>query len=410
MACSHTNLRCLNPYEFIRKYRCSVCNAVMMCGCDREIGITFLSHQLDRGVDLETQERIAVALGFQPNVCRECRGLDPEPHPLSAAPRRTSKIKRYYWREIAFRQMQLHAEWKNQHPENDSNTESWTTRADLEGHAVAEIKQLHETRPKYQFEEPSQRDTIEQFAVEVIDLRATYAAVTTGKAQILDGSESFTVEEYVRRHFQSLGYETMFSESSPFHALFGVFLWSLIQEQADPKVRIVGVADRSAPPGERTRPMWFLLPDDFGTPGYGTRRRAGIDDYFLKVLPQTKEELLWVFDYWIKPSQELRQYLWAEEEDAISAARAIVGLFPPEVLRRILRYLVDSYWRNYCGWPDLLVFRGSEFFFAEVKSSHDKLSEDQKHWIAENQARLMLPFKIVKVHRESRQAPSGQRR
>jgi hypothetical protein len=122
----------------------------------------------------------------------------------------------------------------------------------------------------------------------------------------------------------------------------------------------------------------------------------------LKVLPQTKEELLLAFDYWIGPSQELRRYLWAEEEDAISAARAMVGLFPPEVLRRILRCLVDSYWRNYCGWPDLLVFRGSGFFFTEVKSSHDKLSEDQKHWIAENHDRLMLPFKIVKVHRGSR--------
>jgi hypothetical protein len=398
-ACSHTSLGCLNPYEFIRKYRCSACNAVMMCFCDREIGTSFLSHQLDKGVVLETQERLAVTLGFQPNVCRECRGLDPESHPLSAAPGRTSKIKRYYWREIAFRQMQLYAEWKNQHPGNESNVESWVTRPDLEQRAVAEIKQLHETRPKYRFGEPSQRDIIEQFAVEVIDLHATYATGTTGKAQIAHGSELYTVEEYVRRHFHGLGYKTIFSESSPLHVLFGVFLWSLIQERDDPRVRTVGVAERSAPTGKKVRPMWFLLPDDFGTPGYGTRRRCSIDDYFSRVLPQTKEDLIQTFDDWIGPSQGLRQYLWAEQENAINAARVMVGLLPPEVLLRILRHLIDSYWSNYCGWPDLLVFRDSEFFFVEVKSSNDKLSEDQKHWIAENHARLMLPFRLVKVHR-----------
>jgi len=410
VACLHTSLRCLNPYEFIRKYRCLTCNAVMMCDCDREIGTAFLSHQLREGVDLETQERIPVTLGFQPKTCCECRGLVPEPHPVSAAPGRTSKIKRYYWREIAFRQMQLYAEWKNQHPKDDSSLESWITQTDFQEQALFEIKQLHEARPKYQFEEPSQRDIIEHFAVEVVDLHATYAPAATGKAQIMDGSELFTVEEYVQRHFRSMGYETIFSESSPFHVLFAVFLWSLIQEQADPKVRMVGIADRSAPPGEKTRPMWFLLPDDFGAPGYGVRRRADIEDYFLKVLPQTRKELLWLFDYWTAPSQELRQYLWAEEAHAISKTRVIVGMLPPEVLRRILRYLIDSYWRNYCGWPDLLVFKGSEFFFAEVKSSHDKLSEDQKHWVAENQSHLMLPFKIVKVHRVSSQAASKQHR
>jgi hypothetical protein len=305
--------------------------------------------------------------------------------------------------------MQLFAEWKSQHPDDNSDEENWITRPDFEEQALGEIKQLHQARPKYRFNEPSQSDIIKRFAVEVIDLHATYATAATGRAQVLDGSEAFTVEEYVRLHFQRLGYETMFLESSPFHVLFGDFLWLLIQEQADPRVRMVGIADRMGPPAKKAQPILFPLPDDFGAPGYGTRRRPAIDDYFLNVLPHTKEELLWAFDYWIGPSRELRQYLWAEEDHAISAARAMVELFPPDVLRRILRYLVDSYWRNYCGWPDLLVFRGSEFFLAEVKSSHDKLSEDQKHWIEENHARLQLPFKIVKVHRIVQQATSRKR-
>lgn len=399
MDCSHIEVRCINPYEFIRKYRCLACDALMMCSCDEEIGRAFLAHQLKEGVELETQARVTVTLGFQANVCRECRGLSPEPYPVHAAPGRTSKIKRFYWREIAFRQMQLFAEWKSRHSEDRSDVESWLTRPDFEEQALDEIKRLHASSPKYQFEEPSQKDIIERFAVEVIDLSAIYIPVNHAKVRIVEGPESITVEDFVCHHFQHLGYEVIFSESRPFHVLFGVFCWSLIQEQADPRVRTVGVADRSVPPGEKASPLWFLLPDDFGTPGYGTRRRDAIDNYFQEVLPQTREDLLWAFDYWLEHSRQLRQYLWAEQQDDVRAARQIVEVLPTEVLRRILRYLLDSYWANYCGWPDLLVFRGSEFFFAEVKSSHDKLSQDQKHWIEENHARLLLPFRIVKVHR-----------
>ena len=33
----------------------------------------------------------------------------------------------------------------------------------------------------------------------------------------------------------------------------------------------------------------------------------------------------------------------------------------------MLRYLVEDYWGRRSGWPDLIVFRDNEFFFAEVK-------------------------------------------
>jgi hypothetical protein len=34
-----------------------------------------------------------------------------------------------------------------------------------------------------------------------------------------------------------------------------------------------------------------------------------------------------------------------------------------------------------------------------VKSSGDKLSDDQKRWIEDNHRRLKLPFKLVKIHK-----------
>ena len=68
-ACSHAAVTCLNQYEFIRKYRCADCGAVMMCACDEAFGRRFLSHQLSEGVELETQARVPVTAGFQPAIC-----------------------------------------------------------------------------------------------------------------------------------------------------------------------------------------------------------------------------------------------------------------------------------------------------------------------------------------------------
>jgi len=76
-------------------------------------------------------------------------------------------------------------------------------------------------------------------------------------------------------------------------------------------------------------------------------------------------------------------------------------LLPADDIYRILRYLVEDYWRRYVGWPDLIIYTQDHLFFAEVKSSRDKLSEDQKNWIDGNSTELHLPFKLVKLHRKA---------
>lgn len=64
------------------------------------------------------------------------------------------------------------------------------------------------------------------------------------------------------------------------------------------------------------------------------------------------------------------------------------------------------------GWPDLLTWREprsgtvdgpdngkDEVLLVEVKSSSDRLSEDQRTWIELNDTELHLPFELAKVHR-----------
>ena len=400
--CDHELIRCINHHDLIRKYQCASCGEVMMCECDQSIGETFLSHQLRKGTDANTKRSVPVTIGFQPQVCDECRGLSPEAHPTASCHGRTSKIKRYYWRELFFREMELFTDWARDNGSSlfDDRPEAKAVREACAEQALKDIKTLHAKSPKYSFSEESQSEFLARYPVEVIDLHGLYLPPQNGRrCQIVDDGQCFAPEAFVQRHFTHLGYESVAVESIPFHVLFGIFMWPLMCDNEDSLVECVGFGDRNAFEEKRTDmpPIYTLLPSDFGSSAYGTRRTQAIDTPFAEMIGD--EDLGWLFDYWLPYSGGLRQYLWAHREEHIGTARRLLAILPSQSIVRILRYLVDDYWGRYLGWPDLLAFKGNEFFFAEVKASGDKLSEEQRAWIQGNVESLHLPFKLVKIHK-----------
>lgn len=410
--CCHQEVECINQYELIRKYRCRDCGAVMMCECDRAYGERFLPHQLGEGSKLETRERVEVTHGFHFAVCPECRGLSAVAAPMAQGFGRTSKIRRYYWREIYFAETERKADWDDAHP---SATDS--ERADMhrliEEEVLAAVKANHARSPKYDFSEPSDAEVLERHGVTIVALKAEYAESPLKGAVIALGNETISVEDFAIRYFEAQGWSAMRLESVPLHALFATMMWMLIEDPHDPKVRMVGYGCRKAfEEGRRGEVIWAFQPDDFGTPGYGARRRAAINRHLDKIV-YDRDELLWLYDYWLNYSENLRQYLWAHRDADAERARKLIEILPGQHIRAILRYLIDDYWGHYLGWPDLLLWRGDDILLVEVKSSSDRLSGDQKRWIADNEAILKLPFQLVKVHRShgrrgrSQQAGAG---
>lgn len=393
--CAHAQVHCINEYELIRKYRCLACGEVMMCACDESRGREYLSHQLANGTDLDTQLDVPVTGGFQPNICRECRGEPLIAAPMAAIPGRTSKIKRYYWREIFF-------ETERRMISAERRAGTSINRADVEKIVVDDLKDRHRTSPKYQYTERSTADVIAHYGVRVRDLKARYNVGAEKAFLIDDGGDGCSVEEFVASYFVLEGREVLRLESAPIHALFGVFMWLLVQDVADPRTRTVGFGSRTAfDLGAEGDIVHALLPEDFGARGYATRRRRDVERHF-PLLGGGREDLLWLFDLWTDHSQDFRQYLWAHRDTDVVTARRLVEILTPRTTRRILRYLLEHYWGRYCGWPDLLVYGGTKPpLFVEVKSSRDSLSEEQKTWIEHNRAWLRLPFEVVKVHRSS---------
>ena len=161
-----------------------------MCACDESIGEGFLQHQLAKGTVLETQQRIPVTGGFQPGICNECRGLPLEVHPVASIPGRTSKIRRYYWRELAFRKMQLFAERASAQglsPESVTVSKATQIQKEVAEQALREIKHLHETSPKYMFREEPQSEIIQKYNVAVLNLKGVYdKSKYSLKARIFD--------------------------------------------------------------------------------------------------------------------------------------------------------------------------------------------------------------------------------
>ncbi len=376
----------------------------MMCSCEEEFAKQYFSHQINTATTLKTQERIPVTLGFQKDICNTCKGISEEAHPTAVIYGRTTKIKRYYWREIQFETTKRFGEWAKKNEYSDwlkASIENREKYEEIEKQVIKEIKNQHAVAPKYTFSKDITLDEIkDNYGVNIIDIHATYIKSDDRKTKVLYNETVCTVEEYTRLYFQEKGYQVLKTESIPFHVIFGTYMWIFIQDPQDIKCRLIRFGDRIAyDKKEKGIEIQTILPEDFGTIGYYERRKVDIIKH-INNIAKDELDLMRLFEYWINHSFELRNYLWAHKEDDINKAKILISKLGLEVVKKILHYLVKNYWDRYLGWPDLFVYNDNEYFFIEVKSSNDKLSDNQKNWIQGNYEELMLPFKLFKFHKK----------
>jgi hypothetical protein len=258
---------------------------------------------------------------------------------------------------------------------------------------------MHIRCPKYSYSEESTSEVLERYSVEIVDLfpvRVERASVSMFE---FDGELLRSANEVAERNFEKMGYNSLLVESRPLHVLFGVFMWKVIQDPADPEIRSVWVT-RRLPTGEYRNQgkIRTIMPADFGTRQYSERRVQALEEH-LAALPNSKAGLLAVFDGWLDPSYPLRSYLAGHRNEDVERARQLLSLLPGDSTIRILRYLAVYYWERHCGWPDLLFYRSTDYFLAEVKFSGDGLKVDQQEWVRGNADEIHLPFKLIKAHR-----------
>lgn len=422
VTCEHRDRSLLNPWESIRKYVCADCSAVMTCACDSEIATYVAPHQALRGRDKHTQDDVTVTHPLVERVCHHCRDEAAPAYPKAAHRGAASLVHRYYWHEI-WRETDLEfLAWcrSQELPLFDARGKSLFFEyrrdhheqyGDIQRGVVDRIRAAHAQNPKYDFTRPSDADVITTYGVTVESIQACYLGRSTGPALVLplgesDPSQAVQVEEFVARRLRAQGREVMFCESRPFQALYGSLMWLWVQSPSDPRLRVCMFGGRDGVGADERGLIWTQLPHDFGSAAHAQRRRDALEAHF-NLLPDDTDELLWTYDYLQEPSRALRQYLWAYTDEDQQRGRTLVRVLGANCVKTILRYLAEAYWERYCGWPDLVSWQETsegpqDLQFIEVKSSSDKLSDDQRTWVQGNHDHLGLPFRIVKVHRTQR--------
>jgi hypothetical protein len=419
-SCGHPNLSALNPHDLLRKYLCQDCAAVVTCECERDIGTFIIPRAANRAVDIDTYEEVQVTHRFVKNVCPECRGCTAKAFPWVAVFGATSSIKKYYWREIWQRSERNFLAWcrsqelplldDNGNPLIGKYREEYADQYKESGdEALGEIKELHASNPRYEFNLPSDAKIFNDFQVDIKEIRAKCVLRTErGPALVLplDSTllqDASNVEEFVARSLRAQGKQVMFCESRPFHALYAGLMWPWVQDQSDPNTRRILIPRRDQQGEGIERFVLMQVPRDFGSSAHARRRAENLSAH-LTNLPDDTASLLSTFDGWLDKSWKLRHKLWAHNEVDQSRARTLIEVLGATTVKMVLTTLAEHYWSRYLGWPDLLSWKKSsdgptEIMFTEVKSSSDSLTAEQRKWIELNSTQLKLPFQVVKVHR-----------
>ena len=385
--CRHHKVRCLNHYDTFRKFECLSCGRVVMCACERELALTFLPHQTRRGQELGTRNEYPV-WGFAPDVCPECRGEGIHPHPRSEASRTKGKIARFYWREVFKTYCELISKWASEHEVTFDGllgfeTEYSPQAKKLQAAARKHWQEVHRRRPKYDMREPTLGERIGDTPIPERVFEAAYEKVPTSNSQVGKWRSAtgslVSAEEIARERFLELGYDVVRCERRIISAWVATFLCHPVQRSDNNVVVSYRRSTRGWSPQNPDTPIIAIpLPRDFGSPEYYRRRAAALADWIDGL--SVSETLLPVFDSLLSDSESLRDYLWANDDDVLDDARAVLDVVPPKQIAAWIRWTIGDFWGRQPGWPDYFVYGGGEFFFSEVKSPHDRMSNEQKRW------------------------------
>ncbi len=91
------------------------------------------------------------------------------------------------------------------------------------------------------------------------------------------------------------------------------------------------------------------------------------------------------------------------DDDSVAAMLFAAERLPPASLLAICRRLLTDFAEYRRGMPDLFLFRDGQARFAEVKSTRDRLSEEQRNWLGWLERTAKVATALVVVNHSDRQ-------
>jgi len=203
-------------------------------------------------------------------------------------------------------------------------------------------------------------------------------------------------EDYGLEYYEKLDYSVMKCKNNLIASLISTLLFPVIQDPKDPYARI---AQRHSTrgitfPNPTTPEIQFILPRDFGTSEYYSRR----EKEFKQIMEElSKSDLLRVYTKFLESSTGLRDYLWVNEDYFQDMTRFALEAIPKRTILQMIHWTIQDFRNRRNGWPNLIACRDSEYLFSYVKSPKGKLSKVQQLWVESAQNIFKVPCELLRL-------------
>ncbi|PWJ55617.1 VRR-NUC domain-containing protein [Dyadobacter jejuensis] len=193
-------------------------------------------------------------------------------------------------------------------------------------------------------------------------IKSTTQALKMADYIELDEDFRHRVELGAITFFQQLGYDSFFSENEPWRNLFGLLFWDIIY---DTNVQAIHN------PLQR-------IPSDFFLPDFYIKREAKLLQKKNEI--QDKQLLIDSVSNTYRQKLGITNVMVSWNEGALERVLKVIEHLTLEQLFAVLFEMAVNLRENTRGFPDILISKGTEYAFLEVKSPTDHLSAQQLHW------------------------------
>ena len=209
-----------------------------------------------------------------------------------------------------------------------------------------------------------------------INIDAEEAPSSSPKAKFYYNLKELFVEEVAIEYYKNQGYDAIWAENDYWWVIYALLFWDIIFMKTD--------TCTTAPMSDsRFEERYALLtthrmmdmPHDFFKPTFYTVRKQHINqrlrDFMnLDITEELEKSYNKHYGQFCRPIEDWDKFTLNELTIATKLLRK-------EQIISIMYMLVLDFNRFRSGFPDLIVFNKNDFFFAEVKSKKDTISQKQ---------------------------------
>jgi hypothetical protein len=193
-------------------------------------------------------------------------------------------------------------------------------------------------------------------------IKAVTQSLKLSPTLLIDIKWKGNVEMGVIQYFENLGYSAHFTENHLWKNILGILCWDLVFDEKQTGIH---------------HPFQWV-PSHYSSEGFTLGKEKDFEE---KIGLLASLDLFFAHALQIKKNHEgkLNPLIdWYTLD--IELIRELVHRVPQESLAHVLRYLWTHLSTHAKGFPDLFIFKDSEYQFIEVKSPTDHLSAIQYFW------------------------------